>query len=711
MPVRLSAPSERFRTRLLTHGVLLSVLCTGASLAPAGRSAAQTVLPPISVETDQTVQPTYRREETSQPKFGGEIKDTPQSITVITEELMEQQRVSRVRDALRNVPGVTIGIGEGGNQGDTFLLRGFTARGDLYMDGMRDLPSFNRDSFNLEALEVFKGPSSTLFGRGSTGGGINQVSKLPQPKSFYELEGGIGNADYYRGTGDFNHAFNESIAVRMPVMAETSGVVDRDVTEQNRWGVAPSVTFGLNNPTKFTLSYLHLQDDNIPDYGIPVYFGKPAPVKRSNFYGYRDFDYEKDWADVLTGQLKHEWNSSLSATQSLRYARVSREQSPTSPRVPGATREFTPIESVAITRNKPTNDRFTETWTSQTDGSAAVTTWDIRHKLNGGIELQREWFEQKGYSLAFNSAANFLNPNPDDRSPLKGPITSATKTWTQTQAIYAMDTIAVTNWLDLVGGLRFDRFSAHFENVPNRASLDSIDHIWSKRAGVVFKPQDWQSYYFSWGTSANPSAEFLTLSANNAFLDPEKTETYEIGSKWEILGKKLFVTSAIYRILKSNARVPDPAYLSFQVLNGEQKVDGGEISVTGQITDKWQVIAGLNIMSSVNYSTNATEHRKDLQNAPDRAANLWTSYLVLPRWTVGGGVFYQSRQYGNLANNVEIPGWVRFDAMTSYEVDKSILFQLNINNLFDREYIGSGYSGHMVPAPGRTAILSAKLKF
>ena len=285
----------------------------------------------------------------------------------------------RVRDALRNVPGVTIGVGEGGAQGDTFILRGFSARGDLYMDGMRDLPSFNRDSFNLEAIEVFEGPSSTLFGRGSTGGGINQVSKLPQPKSFYELEGGIGNADYYRGTGDFNHVFNDSIAVRVPVMAETSGVAERNVTEQNRWGVAPSFTIGMNSPTKFTLNYLHLQDDNIPDFGIPVYFGKPAPVNRSNFYGYRDFDYEKDWADVLTGQIKHEWNSSLSATQSLRYARVSREQSPTSPRIPGATLESTidglGPDGIASVHNSHSNGSLV----FGADGTLWIATGDGAH--------------------------------------------------------------------------------------------------------------------------------------------------------------------------------------------------------------------------------------------------------------------------------------------------------------------------------------------
>ena len=232
------------------------------------------------------------------------IQDTPQGISVVPQELIEEKNITTLREAVRNVPGISINAGEGGAQGDTLTIRGFSARGDLFVDGARDPGQYNRDTFNIDSIEVLKGPSSLLFGRGSTGGVINMVTKAPTLERFNSAEISLGNGPFYRGTADLNLPVGLTTAVRLNVMGQDSDTVGRDLAEQRRWGVAPSIGIGLGTDTQFTLSYLHQQEDNRPDYGLPYVFGRPAPVSIDTFYGLRD-DYEDVTVDLLTAKLDH----------------------------------------------------------------------------------------------------------------------------------------------------------------------------------------------------------------------------------------------------------------------------------------------------------------------------------------------------------------------------------------------------------------------
>ncbi|MCX7355795.1 MAG: TonB-dependent siderophore receptor [Alphaproteobacteria bacterium] len=715
MPINLLPLPSHLRSRLLSHGVVAAVTFAAASVASGSALAQQapTMLPPVSVQTQGQVDEAspLKRTMTSQSKYGGEIMDTPQSITVVTEELMEEQHVIRMRDALRNVPGISLGSGEGGNQGDTIFLRGFSTRGDMYLDGVRDFGSYNRDTFALQSVEVLKGASSTIFGRGSTGGVINNVSKEPISQNLNEVDLSSGTSPSGRGTGDFNYVFNETTALRFNAMAEYSETTDRNYVNSQRWGIFPSLTFGMNTNLEVNFNYLHQAEDNLPDLGIPFYFGKPAPVNRNTFYGYADFDYEKTYVDVATNRVKWNIDSAVTLTNSLRYGNESREQSPTAPRLAAGTTINTPLSAVQVTRSKPTSDRDYQNITDQSDFLVTAKTWDLGHTINTGVEFAWETFKQTNYVITGNPNATLINPNAFQTTPVVRQVSSMTTTDTNSQAFYIQDKVAVTDWLDLLGGFRFDRFEATLTPIPTTATntITSVNRIPSGRAAAIVKPDDIQSYYFNWGTSANPSAENFTLANNTAAVAPETSEIYEIGAKYDLLEKRLGIQAAIYKLVKNNTRIPDSTG-SFFVLDGRQMVQGGELSVVGKITDKWQTMTGLSVMSSDNSSTQPANNGKDLVNTPSVTWNIWTTYDMFQNFTVGGGVFYVGEYYADVGNQNQIPAYTRVDMMASYKIDKNFALQLNIQNLLDKQYF-TGSGGNVLPGAGRTGILTGTYKF
>ena len=711
MPINLPLLPSHLRSRLMSHGVVAAV--SFAAVASSGSALAQqapTMLPPVSVQTQGQVDEAspLKRTMTSQSKYGGEIMDTPQSITVVTEELMEEQHVTRMRDALRNVPGISLGSGEGGNQGDTIFLRGFSTRGDMYLDGVRDFGSYNRDTFALQSVEVLKGASSTIFGRGSTGGVINNVSKEPLSQNMNEVDVSGGTNTSGRGTGDFNYVFNETTALRFNAMAEYSQTADRNYVNNQRWGIFPTLTFGMNTDLEVNFNYLHQSENNIPDLGIPFYFGKPAPVNRDTFYGYADFDYEETSVDVVTNRVKWNIDSAVTLTNSLRYGLETRSQSPTAPRLLAATTINTPLSAVQVTRSKPTSDRDYQNISDQSDFLITAKTWDLGHTINTGVEFAWETFEQTNFVITNNPNATLLNPNAFQTTPKKGQVSTLSTTWTNSQAWYMQDKVAVTDWLDLLGGFRIDRFSATFQGNTG-PSLTSVDRIPSGRAAAIVKPDEIQSYYFNWGTSANPSAENFTLANNTVAVAPETSEIYEVGAKYDLLEKRLGIQAAIYKLVKNNTRIPDSTG-SFFVLDGRQMVQGGELSVVGKITDKWQTMTGLSVMSSDNSSTQPANNGKELVNTPNVTWNIWTTYDMFQNFTVGGGVFYVGQYYADVGNQNQIPAYTRIDMMASYKVDKDFALQLNIQNLMDKQYF-TGSGGNVLPGAGRTAILTGSYKF
>jgi catecholate siderophore receptor len=666
-------------------------------------------LPPVVVQD----QGSYYTPESSLSRIPVPLKDVPQSITVIPQQLMQERAASSFQDALRSVPGISFQAGEGGVQGNNLTLRGYSARNDIFIDGVRDQGSYFRDIFNIESIEVLKGPSSQYFGRGSTGGAINQVSKVPQLAPSYGGTFSLGNGLYLRGTADINQPITPTIAFRVNLMAHKDDLVGRDVAEQKRFGFAPSISFGLGTPTQLTLSYLVQRENNIPDYGVPYVDGAPARVDRKNFYGLVHEDYEQTLLNLGTARLDHRFNDTFSLRNTLRFSHNDREHEVTAPRVNALTPGL-------FNRNRPARD-FTETILSnQTDLTARFDTLGLKHTLVTGVELSRETLDRTNYAFTGVPQANINDPDPHDSTAGMSKRVSARADGDAFGfGVFAADQVKLNQYFDIVGGVRWDYFNSDFKNTTfpeppdpvTTQDLSRTDKMWSYRAGLVFHPTPAQSYYFSYATSFNPSAEAIQLAANNESTPPEKNRTFEIGGKLEFLNGALNLQGAMFRIDKTNARVTDPI-TDAMVLEGEQRVQGFELGVAGRLLPSLNVFAGYTFLDTeFRKSPDPEVEGNELLNVPRHSATLWTTYDFLEKWQIGGGPTYVSSRYNNAANASRVPGHVLWDATLAYQLTKNFQLRLNAINLTNDLYYSQVGGGHVVPGIGRTFIFSTSFKF
>ena len=652
----------------------------------------------------------------SSTKYTEPLLDTPQTITVIPKEVIEEQGATTLRDVLKNVPGLTITAGEGGNPaGDNLTLRGFSARNDIFVDGVRDLSPQSRDPFNLEQVDVVKGPGSVYTGRGSTGGSINLLNKTPGLRRSFGGTLDFGTDRTRRATADINVPFNDSVAFRLNLLGHNSGVAGRDVVNFDRWGVAPSVTFGLGRPTRFTASYYKLKQNNISDYGIPwvpvtnnalvEFRDRPAPVPRNTFYGLRDRDFEKLNSDLVTLKFERDFNDNLSLRNQLRFANSSRDSIATPPR-------FANNNSTAINRELRSWQTEDKVWDNQTDFIARFTTGTVEHALITGVNLTRETNTRKTRT-APNMLTTLLNPNPDDVftgqitvGPIVGDVTA------NSQAAYLFDTAKFGKKWEFNGGLRWDRFDADGITTTG-VPVSRVDRMLSVRAGAVFKPLPQGAVYASYGTSLNPSLEGLSYNTANTVIDPEKTYTIEAGSKWDFFSGRMLLSGAVFRVEKLNARTPgvlpgDPP----QVLQGKQRVEGLELSVEGNITRAWQVLAGYTFLDSTTVDSNVpAEIGKELVNTPPQSFNVWSTYRLPSGFRFGGGARFVDRRFGNTINTRFVDSYWTFDLMASYPLSSHVDLKLNFYNLTDKFYFDRIGGGHIVPGPGRAAMVSTSFRF
>lgn len=676
----------------------------------------KTVILEIHAEAESVEIRDDSRPVISSPKFTQPMLDTPQTVTVISKEVMEEQGATTLRDVLRNVPGLTITAGEGGNPaGDNLTLRGFSARNDIFIDGVRDISPQSRDPFNLEQVEVVKGPGSAYTGRGSTGGSINLINKTPSIRRTLAGTLDLGTDRTRRAAADVNLPIGDSVAFRLNLLAHHSGVAGRDVVEFDRWGVAPSLTFGLGKPTRFTISYYKLKQDNISDYGIPWvpvtnnvlvnHRDRPAPVPRDTFYGLRDRDFERLNSDLVTLKFEKDFNDGLSLRNQFRFANSSRDSIATPPR-------FASNDSTVINREMRSWKTEDKIWDNQTDVIAHFSTGKIEHALVSGINLTREG-NTRITRTAPNMQTTLLNPNPDDvytgtitTSPIVGDVTA------NSQALYLFDTAKLGSKWELNGGLRWDRFDADGISTTG-APVSRVDRMLSTRAGVVFKPLPQGAVYASYGTSLNPSLEGLSYNTANTVIDPEKTYTLEAGSKWDFFSGRVLLSGAIFRVEKMNARTPGVgANEPPQVLEGKQLVEGVELSIEGSITPAWRVLAGYTHLDSTTVeSSNLAEIGKEMVNTPPNSFNLWSTYTLRNGFHLGGGARFVDRRFGNTINTRFVDAYWTFDVMASYPISEHIDLKLNLYNLADKLYFDRIGGGHIVPGPGRAAMLSTSFRF
>lgn len=714
-----------------------------------------TELPEVSVKAAKEVP--FKADESASSKFTKPLLDTPQTVQVIKKELLREQGVFSLTDALRNTPGITIQMGENGNStaGDSFSMRGFNASNQLFLDGIRDLGAVSRDVYNLEQIEVVKGPAGADIGRGSASGYINLISKLPSLTDANFATIGYGTADKKRGTIDVNKKIGDTTAVRINALGFDGNVDKRDEVDNQNFSLAPSIGFGLGTDTRFYLYSQHIRQNNTPDGGIPTigmsgFYNANASlnagrkVDRENFYG-SDNDYEKVDADMITAKFEHDITGSTTVRNITRYGKTTLDRVTTA--VLGLTAPSTDPNTWTVARSRQRIDRDDEILVNQTSLNSAFDIAGFKNSFTGGLEFIYESQKSKGYGTATttisgipytaisNPAANLYNPNENDLlgKPYANGADSDGRT--STMAAYLFDTLDLSEKWQVNAGVRFERYDTRAKvgvvsgtapvQTLTKSNLSDSDNLTSYKAGVLYKPATNGSVYVSYATSYTPPASAnFALSAtannqNNSALDPQKTDNIELGTKWDLLNNQLNVSAAIFRTENDKQTSFDDMLQPAQI--GKTRVTGIELLAIGQLTEYWQLSAGVTKLNAkaLDQQSNVGLDTTAVRWTPDYSATLWTQYQ-LGDFSIGGGARYMGEQKrlvttdsAATTNMPYIPSYVVADAMMAYAVNKNLDLRLNVYNLFDKEYIetlNNGGSRVRLGLP-RSAMLTAELKF
>ena len=696
----------------------------------------------------------FKAEHAGSPKYTEALVDTPQTLIVIKKELFEQQGATTLTEALRNTPGVgTFFLGENGNTntGDAIYMRGFDSSGSLFVDGIRDIGSISRDIFNIEQIDVLKGPAGTDTGRGAPTGSINLNTKQPLLKRFANASVVGGSADRLRGTADLNTVVDRrrGIAVRLNALDQDNGNPARDEVKEKRWAVAPSIAFGLNSPTRFYLDYLHVKQDNLPDGGVPTvglpgytspdakrpFLTTAAPVDPKNFYGsLADFDRVK--ADMVTGILDHEFGPRMRLRNTSRYGKT-KQFYMLSAFMGSSANLITPNGAdpagwqLART-NRTIKDQENTILANQTVLTSEFDTAGLHHILVSGLDLSNEkqtnWTYGGGGTL---QPANLYHPDPS--SPLSGLRLVRTgarnQGETSTAAGYLLDTIKIgERWL-LGASARVDHFDTSFDSVAVSGTalvpthIELTDSLVSGKLSLLYKPTANSSVYALWANSRQPPGSNLVLSgsansASNPIFDPQVSTTTELGAKWDLMQHKLGLNAALFRTVVKNEVEQDPVDLLYYQ-TGRKRVQGVELSAIGELTRDWSISAGYTWMdTSIESGKLITAGgANSLTYTPKSAFSSWTTYTFPFGLKVGGGLRYSGRLLRGTDGAVGTPAfaddyWVA-DAMAAYKVNRWLDVQLNVYNLGDKRYVTainkSGY--RYTPGAPRWGSLTANFHF
>ncbi|OWQ44246.1 TonB-dependent siderophore receptor [Roseateles noduli] len=757
--------------------------------AATASAAASPYLPQVKVEG--TAQSDYKADKSASSKITQPLLETPKTISVIKKEVLREQGAVSLIDALQNTPGITMQLGENGNTsaGDTFQMRGFSASTSTFVDGIRDLGAVTRDVFNIEQIEVVKGPSGADTGRGASAGYINLISKLPQIENSIDGVITIGDASRKRASIDVNQKVMDNTAVRLNAVWQDNGVPGRDIVERKTHAIAPGIAFGLNTPTRFFLYSQHVRQNNVPDGGIPAIgwagftVANPAAgstpaaiaglealktaskVDTDNFYGSRG-DREKVKADMVTSKLEMDIGNGLTVRNTSRYGRTHMDRVITGiigiTNVPGTGAASTVVtadpSTWQIARSRQRVDQTNEILANQTSINAAFNTGGIKHDLATGVELMYESQDSRGfgttaqtingvsYAAIANPPANLYNPNANDVLGMPYATGADSEGSTITQAIYALDTISVTDALKLTFGVRTEHYKIKTTTgsvvlAPGAATGSNINTISTTRLnagkwitswnlGAVYKLADNGTVYAAAANSLTPpgSANFTLSSSGQAgtAADAQETTNYELGTKWDLLNKRLNLTAALYRS-ENDGQVSVDALTNVATQGGKTRVQGIELAAVGQLTNFWQVTAGVQTMDTkqinqraASTATNPNQTVTDgVRWTPKWSATLWTSYQWND-WTGAVGARHTSEQKRVITVAAapstglpELPAYTVMDVMGAYRVNKNVSLQLNVTNVFDKKYMSSlnNGGGRLVLGAPRAATLSANIGF
>ena len=721
-------------------------------------------LMPVTVEATRGSD--YVADRVDSPKFTQPLLDTTQTISVITKDLFLQQGATTLTEALRNTPGVgTFYAGENGTTttGDGIYMRGFDTSSSIFVDGVRDTGSISRDIFNIEQVEVTKGPAGTDYGRTAPTGAINLVTKQPQLRNALSGQIAYGTADRKRATADWNQVLGATSAFRLNVMAQNAGVPGRDEVENNRWGFAPSLAFGLGTPTRVYLDYLHIKQNNVPDggvsnIGLPGYsspdparpwLANARPVDPTNFYG-TDADRDHVTSDLLTLRLEHDINEDTALHNTLRWGRTHQDYLLTSFMATAAnlrTPDPNDPSTWTVARSNPTfKNQTNKILTDQLNLTADFRTGGIEHNLSTGVELTREEADTTGIVPVIGSswpAAGIYRPDPHVTGLRWYRNGSYSHGKTDTASAYAFDTLKFDEQWQINAGVRLDRYRTDFHSavtcgsrntpacgsLPANSAVPGVDarkrgNLANWKVGVLYKPAANGSVYANYAVSQQPpgggtlALSNATNSADNPNFDPQKARTAEVGTKWEFDDSRLMLTGAVYRTEVSNDVVQDPVDLQYYQ-TGKKRVQGVELSAVGKLSEHWAISAGYTVMDTkvIRGSKVTSDGSSDLAYTPKSAFTAWTTYTLPFGLTIGGGARYNGQLKRGTDGAIGTPAytdayWV-FDAVATYPINRHLDLQLNVYNLFDKDYVAainkSGY--RYTPGTPRSAMLTANVRF
>ncbi|MCB1657765.1 MAG: catecholate siderophore receptor Fiu [Pseudomonadales bacterium] len=742
---------SRKKSTLLTS----SMVAMASSLAMPVQAQDSPVLKEVNVQA--AVDVPYKTEKSASSKLTQPLVDTPKTVQVLKKEMLKEQGAASLMEALRNTSGITMQLGENGNTaaGDTFQMRGFDGDSSTFVDGVRDLGAISRDVFNLEQVEIVKGAGGSDVGRGASAGYINLISKLPTLEQANDIALTVGTADKKRLTVDSNNVIDGSSALRLNVMVQEGNAEARDEVGYNHVAIAPSLAFGLNSPTKVYLYSQHTRQDNTPDGGLPTIgmagfynsnalIQAGAKVNRDNFYGSKE-DYENISADMITAKVEHQLRPNTVLRNITRYGKSQMD------RVLSGV--FNPVvnsttQGIDIQLIRQRVDQTNEILANQTSLNTALKTGNINHDLVLGLELLKESQLTLGSTRGSSSTAtvvvngqtlpveirptqNAYAPNSNQAFMIPYLTGADSDGSTTTTALYAFDTLSLTENLKLNLGLRVDNYKTKTEsgtlvtggtggNLATYAPqgykvgdvvishLEDDGTLLSWNAGLVFKPTSNGSVYIAFADAQTPPAGTnFVLSATagnqaNAALDPQRTTTTELGTKWELLNKRLNLSAAVYRT-ENDKQASVDAVTGVANQEGKTRVDGVELAAVGQLTNFWQVTAAIGFMdseqldqSSKNSTTGVISTSDGVRWTPDVTASLWTSY-TLNKLTVGGGARYMGEQKRVVTTNTHlatqnmpvIPAYTVVDVIAAYQLSKNTNLRLNVYNVFDEEYIST----------------------
>ena len=639
-------------------------------------------------------------------KTGTPLRDTPQSVTTIDRERLDDQGVEQLGDALRYVPGVTLSLGEGNR--DQVVLRGQPTTADFYLDGLRDDAQYYRPLYNIERVEVLKGANALLFGRGGGGGVINRVSKSPDlTRSGGALSGGIDTFGAWSGSGDLNLALSASAALRFNATYEKLDN-QRDFFGGHFIGAAPTLLIAPDARTRVTFAYEYDHDERLADRGIPSLGGVPISGYDHTLFGSPTLNQSRVDAHVGRVRVTRELANGLKLDVSGQFAHYDKFYQNVVPGVATAT---------TVSLSGYNNAQARDNWIGQANLVWKGRTGPIGHTLLAGFEIGDQSTDSQRYNALLGGAATAtvtLAPLLTLPTITFNGTRTANTTRVTSKSAYLQDQIELAPWLQVIGGLRYDRFEISATNLVNSARSGRSDGKWSPRFGLVLKPQANISFYASYAKSFLPQSgdQFTTLDPTYQSLQPEAFRNLEVGVKWDVV-RDLSLTAAAFQLDRSNSRVADPANPGFWVLTGSSRSRGLEASLNGRLTPEWQASLGYTYqVGEIRSATTAAPAGRQLALLPHHQFAAWTRYDFTPRFGLGLGVVHQSSQFASISNAVKLPAFTRLDAAAFVTLSDRVSLQLNVENLTDARYYASASSdNNILPGKPLTARVTARVKF